>query len=109
MKIALSIFGLALFSLFTAPAQVVTVKVELDQDQFLPGETLPVKVRIANNSGQTLDLGTDAAWLKFRVQRADGISGVMKKGEVPVTGEFKLEFVGGGDQASGPRAVFRSR
>lgn len=85
-------FILALVALagFSAPAQIVTVKVDLDQDQFLPGESLPIKVRITNNSGQTLYLGADADWLNIRVQRADGISVVLKNGEVPVTGAFKL-------------------
>jgi hypothetical protein len=90
MKNSLSIVVLALAACLNAPAQIVSVKVELDQDQFLPGETLPVAVRVINNSGQTLHLGADADWLKLRVQQGDGNSEVMKHGEVPVTGEFKL-------------------
>ena len=90
MKIALSILGLALVSLFNAPAQVVTVKLSLPQDQFLPGETLPVAVQVTNNSGQTLHLGADAGWLKFSVESKDDSFVVMKNADPPVTGAFDL-------------------
>ena len=90
MKYFLSIFVLALAARLSAPAQIVTVQVLLDQDQFLPGETLPVTVRVSNNSGQMLHLGADADWLKFRVQPGDSDSMVMNNGKVPVTGEFNL-------------------
>jgi hypothetical protein len=90
MKIALSILGLALFSLFSAQAQVVTVQLSLEQDQFLPGETLPVTVRIFNNSGQSLHMGADAGWLTFSVESSDNNFVVMKNSDPPVTGEFDL-------------------
>jgi hypothetical protein len=90
MKIALSILGLALFSLFNAPAQVVNVQVSLEQEQFLPGETMPVTVRIVNNSGQPLHLGADAKWLTFNVGSADDNFVVMRNADPPVTGEFDL-------------------
>jgi hypothetical protein len=89
MKILLHIFGLALFTFFTASAQV-SVDVILDQDQFLPSETLPVTVKITNRSGQTLHLGADANWLTFDVESVDGPF-VFKNADVPVTGEFTLE------------------
>lgn len=90
MKIALSILGLALFSLFSAPAQVVSVQLTLGQEQFLPGESLPVTVRIVNSSGQSLHLGADAKWLTFTVESADDNFVVMKNADPPVTGEFNL-------------------
>ena len=90
MKIALSILGLALFSLFDAPAQVVNVQVSLEQEQFLPGETMPVTVHIVNNSGQPLHMGADAKWLTFSVESADNNFVVMRKADPPVTGEFNL-------------------
>ena len=65
MKFSLPIFGLAWLTLFSAPAQV-TVDVVLDQEQFLPTETMPVAVRITNRSGQPLHLGADADWLTFK-------------------------------------------
>jgi hypothetical protein len=61
----------------------------LDQDQFLPSESLPVAVRITNRSGQLLHLGADANWLTFSVTSVDNFV-VTKLGEVPVQGEFDL-------------------
>jgi hypothetical protein len=90
MKVALSILGLALFSLFNAPAQVITVQVLMEQDQFLPGESLPVTVRIVNSSGQSLHLGADSKWLTFTVESVDNNFVVMKTDDPPVAGEFDL-------------------
>jgi hypothetical protein len=90
MKIALSILGLALVSLFNAPAQVVTAQLSLEQEQYLPGERLPVTVSITNNSGQSLHLGADPKWLTFYVGSADDNFGVVRKSDPPVTGEFDL-------------------
>jgi hypothetical protein len=89
MKILLPILGLALLAFFTASAQV-SVEVTLDQDQFLPSETLPVAVHITNRSGQSLHLGADANWLTFDVESADGFI-VVKNAEVPVVGEFDVD------------------
>jgi hypothetical protein len=90
MKITLSVLGLVLMTLFSTPAQVVTVQLTMDQDQFLPGETLPVTVRVINRSGQSLHLGADAGWLTFNVESADADSVVMKNADPPVVGEFDL-------------------
>jgi hypothetical protein len=89
MKISLSIFALALLAFFTASAQV-TVEVALDQDQFLPSESLPVYVKITNRSGQPLHLGADANWLTFDVESVDSPI-VFKNGDAPVLGEFTVE------------------
>lgn len=78
-----------LLTLVSAPAQV-SVEVVLDQEQFLPSESVPVAVRITNRSGQTLHLGVDANWLTFSVESADSFV-VIKNSEVPVTGEFDLD------------------
>lgn len=90
MKIALSILGLALVSLFTAPAQVVTVRLTLPQQQFLPGESLPVTVQVTNDSGQSLHLGADPKWLKFNVDSADNNFVVTKIADPPVVDPFDL-------------------
>lgn len=82
-----------LWFLFAAVLPVsaqVTVEVVPDQDQFLPGEALPVAVRIINHSGQTLHFGDDPDWLTFAVESRDGLI-VVKTGEVPVLGQFTLE------------------
>jgi hypothetical protein len=89
MKYSLPIVGLVLLTLFSAPAQV-TVELVLDQDQFLPSESLPVAVRITNRSGQPLHLGADSNWLTFSVESTAGAV-VVRKGDVPVQGEFDVE------------------
>ena len=88
MKFSLPIFGLALLTWFSAPAQI-TVEVVLDQRQFLPSESLPVAVRITNRSGQPLHLGADANWLTFSVTSVDSFV-VTRIADVPVQGEFDL-------------------
>ena len=74
---------------FSVSAQV-TVSLTLDQDQFLPGEALPVAVHITNQSGQTLHFGADADWLTFSVEAVDDFI-VIKNFDPPVQGEFTLE------------------
>ncbi len=88
MKLSLPILGLSLLTIFSASAQV-SVEVVLDQEQFLPSESLPVAVRITNRSGQTLRLGADPHWLTFSVESVDGPV-VVKKTDVPVQGEFAV-------------------
>jgi hypothetical protein len=68
----------------------ISVELELPQEQFLPSETIPLSVKITNRSGQQLKLGADPAWLTFTVESVDGFV-IIKKSEVPVTGEFELE------------------
>jgi hypothetical protein len=80
---------LLLASLSRLSAQV-TVEVTLDQDQFLPGESLPVTVRITNRSGQTLRLGNDPHWLTFAVESHNDFI-IVKTGKVPVLGAFTLD------------------
>ena len=89
MRLWLSIIGLTLWSLASAPAQV-SVEVVPEQQQFMPGEAMPVAVHIINRSGQTLHLGTDPLWLTFDVESADSFI-VLKNSEVPVLGAFDLE------------------
>lgn len=74
---------------FSALAQLA-VEVVVDQEQFLRDETIAVKVRVTNHSGQTLRLGADNEWVTFVVEGIDSGS-VGRQGEVQVKGEFKLE------------------
>jgi len=67
----------------------VKVSVLLDQNQFLPGEAVPVKVRIVNHSGQTLSFTPDSNWLRITLQAEDSFI-VEQTGEVPATGYFEL-------------------
>ncbi|HLX69221.1 MAG TPA: hypothetical protein VKV04_06300 [Verrucomicrobiae bacterium] len=85
----LLLFCILLVSIGRLSAQV-TVEVSTDQDEFLPGEDIPVVARIVNHSGETLKLGNDNEWLKFSVAGRDGYV-VLKTGEVPVTQPFTLE------------------
>lgn len=76
-------------ALSPASAQV-TVELTLEQEQYLPAETLPVTVRITNRSGQSLRLGQAEDWLTFSVEARDN-QVVSKIEDVPVVGEFVLE------------------
>jgi hypothetical protein len=89
MKMLMPILGLVWLTLSTASAQV-TVEIMLDQDQFLPGESLPLAVKITNQSGESLHLGAETNWLTFSVESADNFI-VAKNAEVPVLGEFDLD------------------
>ena len=84
-----STLGLLLASVSWLSAQV-SLELQLDQEQFLRNEALPVKVRIGNLSGQPLHLGGETNWLIFSVQSIDG-SIVLKRAEVEVGGEFTVE------------------
>src|SRR6266571_1278377 len=83
------VLGFFLASLCWSAAQV-SVELVLDQEQFLLNESLPVKVRIVNRSGQTLQLGQEKDWLTFTIENRDG-SLVAPMGEVPVMGEQSVE------------------
>src|SRR6266566_7920594 len=85
MKILALALGMFLASVFGSAAHV-SVELVLDQEQFLLNESLPVKVRITNRSGKTLQLGQDKDWLTFTVETREG-SVVPALGEIPVLGE----------------------
>jgi hypothetical protein len=90
MKIVLAILGGMAAMASVAVGQGLSVEATPDQEQYLPGETLIVKVRMANYSGQNLPLGKDAAWLSFSLEDARHLP-LAKQGPVPVTGEFNIE------------------
>jgi hypothetical protein len=87
-KISLML-GLALASLSHLSAQVV-VRVVFTEDQFLPGESIPVAAQVVNRSGQPLKLGSQDDWLTFSVESRDGFV-VNKSSEVPVKEPFTLQ------------------
>lgn len=80
---------LALLLVSRVSAQV-SVELSLDQEQFLPSESIPLTVKVTNRSGQQLHLGAEADWLTFSVESTEGFV-VIKNAEVPVVGEFDLE------------------
>jgi hypothetical protein len=67
----------------------VKISVILDQEQFLPGEEVSIKVRVVNYSGRTLTFGEDNNWLRISVQADDSFV-VPHTGELPVEGRFEL-------------------
>lgn len=75
---------------YCASAQV-SVELVLDQEQYLPNETLIVGVRITNLSGQTLKFGDTSDWLQFSVEARDQNFVVSKDQEPATEGEFILE------------------
>jgi hypothetical protein len=67
----------------------VKVDLNLDQDQFLPDEDVWVTLRVSNRSGQTLELGKEADWVTFTIQR-DNNTIAVRLGDMPVAGEFSV-------------------
>ena len=89
MKILSTTCALLLGTLLAAIAQPVTVEVMLDQEQYLQDESMPIKVRVVNRSGQTLQLGADADWLTFNVDGPNGTTPA-KLGDPQVVEPFSL-------------------
>ena len=89
MKFLFSMAGCCLVLAPMVSAQV-SVDLALDQDQFLPGESLVVGVRITNFSGQTLHLGKDSDWLHITLEGRDDYV-VPTTADLPVQGEFDVE------------------
>src|ERR1700679_3174953 len=88
MKTFAIAFILSGMVLLRASAQL-TVEISMNQDEFLPGEAVPLAVKITNLSGQQLHLGADPGWLTFSVESVDGFN-VRRESEVPVPGQFDL-------------------
>jgi|SRR5579884_3029176 len=84
----LAIFLALLLGLVSSLCAQVTVKVILDQNQFVPNEAIPVRVRVVNHSGQTINFG-DEDWLSYSVEAEDGLV-VLKSGEPPEAHDFNV-------------------
>ncbi len=86
-KLALMVclWGLMAGSIFAQ----VRVDLVQEQEQFLPGEAIPLAVRITNRSGQPLRLGDEPDWLTFTVETREG-QVVSQTDYVQVLGEFTL-------------------
>jgi hypothetical protein len=89
MKFFLPLLGCC-FALAPVVSAQVNAELALGQEQFLPGESLEVGVRITNYSGQTLHVGKGADWLRFVIEGRDNDL-VPSTGEVPVQAEFDVE------------------
>ncbi|MCI0535587.1 MAG: hypothetical protein L0Z50_10190 [Verrucomicrobiales bacterium] len=90
MKIFAALFVCCLAGLTGAMAQIVSVEVMLDREQYLVNEELVAKVRITNFSGQTLTLGDDDDWLSFTLEGGPA-KVVSQRALVPVRLPFKLD------------------
>ena len=72
MKIRTTFLALCLAGGHLAQAQEqVKVELALEREKFLANESLEVRVRVTNRSGQTLHLGKEADWLTFTISSAD--------------------------------------
>ena len=90
MKNARILLCVLLFASLTRLSAQVTVEILTDQDEFLPGEAIPVIAKVTNRSGQTLTFGKDENWLKFAIQAHEGYV-TMRQTDVPIEGEFTLQ------------------
>jgi hypothetical protein len=68
----------------------VTVELVFNQEQFLRNESLPVRLKISNFSGQTLRLGGHPGWLSFAIEAHEGRSPA-RIGEIPMPKTFAIE------------------
>jgi len=68
----------------------VTVELLTDQDEFLPGEAIPVIARITNRSGQTVTFGREQGWLKFSISAHEGYV-AMRQNDIPTGEPFTLQ------------------
>ena len=67
----------------------VSVEILLDQEQYLREESVPIKVRITNRSGQPLALGKEADWLTFTIERDKHV--ISRSSDMDLSGEFSLD------------------
>jgi hypothetical protein len=82
---------MALAAVLASAAQAqVNVEAVLDQEQFLRSESLPLRVRVSNDSGRALRLGEDPEWLSFTIKEESGKL-VLKTGDVPLAKPFTIE------------------
>jgi hypothetical protein len=82
--------SLALGLLFGGVASAqVDVVVLMEQQQFLPGESIPIKVRVVNHSGRPLQLGGDTSWLQLSVEAEQSLV-IPRTQDLPLTPRFEL-------------------
>jgi hypothetical protein len=109
-KIGLLAAMLALMAACSVQAQLngVTAELRLDQDQYLPGEDLQLKVRITNRSGQPISLGADNDWIVLSIVGANNVP-CAKVGDMPVQGQFSLLTGEVGTRPLNPTPYFEFR
>lgn len=95
-KLVLSFVLLTVF-VCTSRAQV-SVEVVMNQKQFVANESIPVRARVVNHSGQTILFGQEE-WLSYSIEARDG-QVVMKSGEPPAPHDFDVRSA---EMATTPR------
>jgi hypothetical protein len=90
MKYLAVLFALSL-AVLDAAAQV-SVDIKFDQEQFLPNEPLIARVKVRNDSGQTLHLAESDTWITLIVEGTEGAKFVRQR-QMPKVREqpFDLE------------------
>lgn len=78
------------FGAIAAASGQVSVELLLNQQQFLRDESLPVKVRVTNRSGQALKIGSETDWLSFTIEHRDGFA-VPKLSDFSTPGDFMID------------------
>ena len=79
-----------LVSLAPAVFAQVTAEIVLEQEHFLRSESLILRVRISNFSGQPVQFGGTPEWLTFTVQNRDGVA-LKPLSDVPSPKPFTVE------------------
>lgn len=70
-------------------SDVISLTLELDQEYYLPKESVPLNIKLTNFSGSTLELGKSPTWLSFEVETGDGRPLVQER-PIDTSGEFEL-------------------
>jgi len=73
-----------------AASAQVNVELVLDQEQFLRSESLPIRLKISNFSGQTLRFGHQPDWLSFTIEAQEG-KPLSKTSDIPMPKPFVID------------------
>lgn len=68
----------------------VEARLSLEQDVFLPGETVTAAVQVSNFSGRKLTFGREPQWVRFHVEAVEGAV-VNQLADPAESGEFALD------------------
>ena len=71
----------------------VSLDIQFEQQHYLRNESLPVKIRLTNLSGQPLKIGETADWLTFSLQNREG-KVIPQAQDIVAGGQFELESAG---------------
>lgn len=69
---------------------VISLQIELNQEYYLPKESITATVILTNFSGQTLELGKTATWMSFEIENSEGRPELQER-IIDASGEFELK------------------